>query len=237
MILMIIYILICTLAIIFLALPIVQECHLFKHGHKNEGSVVSIVPFLDINKKEVRKVKISYSVENQTYLKSFKLKDEKLLLNSGDSVSILYDLKKPKNAHISVDTISLFSRFQRLILTMTAMIILSIGLRSILINLSSAKEALIISLFSLCYAALMFLIIAAIYAYIHIQTSKLKFVANGKIIDKIERKKEFTYNVEYNVNDCTFTFLYNSKEHLEIGDTIKLAYLEHFPFISRPVKL
>lgn len=232
----IIYILICTLVIMLTALPIVRESRLFKYGHKTNGTIIDIISFLDINKKESHKVKTSYSIENKTYCKDFTLKDKDLTLSRGDTVSVLYDLNNPKTAHISVDDSSLLSRFKRLILTMTATIVLSICLRSILINLCSDNESFSISLLSLCYAAMIFIIIISIYAYIQIKTAKADVVENGIIIDKIEHKNEFTYKIKYNVTDCVFTFLYNPGENLEIGDVVKVAYLGKMPFISKAVK-
>ena len=232
----IIYILMCTLIILLTALPMIRESRLFKYGHRTNGTIIDIISFLDINKKESRKVKTSYSIESKTYFKDFTLKHKDLNLSRGDTVSILYDLTNPKTAHISVDDSSLFSRFKRLILTMTATIVLSICLRSILINLCSDDESFVISLLLLCYAAMIFIIIISIYAYIYIKTAKSDVVENGIIIDKIEHKNEFTYRIKYNVTDCVFTFLYNSEEDLEIGNVVKVAYLKNMPFISKAVK-
>lgn len=107
----IIYILMCTLVIMLTAFPIVRASHLFKYGHKTNGTIIDIISSLDINKNESHKVKTNYSIESKTYCKDFTLKHKDLTLSRGDTVTVLYDLNNPKTAHISVDDSSLLSRF------------------------------------------------------------------------------------------------------------------------------
>lgn len=229
---LIIFIFISIFVIILASIPIVRKFNIFKHGHEGTGTVVDVSSFHDMNSKGRYRVNVEYDVDGMTYSQSFSMEEEECKLKKGDCVPLLYDLKRPKNAHISVDSSSCFSYFQRLIITMTAIAVLAIGMRSILVYLSPANNSSLISLIAFFIAALILLMVLGIYMSIHVILSKSQNIIDGEVINRIGKKNEFTYKVKYNVNGCLFTFLYNSKDNMEIGTIVNLTYLEHIPFIA-----
>ena len=210
----IIYAFISVLVIVFTAIPIVRERNLFKHGHMGMSTVVNVTSVHDMNKNKQHRIEVKYDVDGHTYSHLFTLKEKECTLQKGDSIQVLYDLKKPRHSHISVDSGSCFLHFQRLIITMTVIAVLAIGLRSVLIYLNQAINSYLVSLILLCFTALIILIVLGIYMSIHVLLSKSKNIIDGKVIERIEHKNEFTYNVKYTVNNCLFTFLFNSKDEM-----------------------
>ncbi len=233
---MIVYILISLVAIIYVASPIAYKHKVFKYGQNGFGNVVSISPFLDFNKKERYKIEVRYDVNNRTFKHTFSLRKNDCQLKNGDIVCLIYDTNSPENAHISADTDSLYTCFQRLIITLTSVVIFAIALKNVLIYFSPLKQHSIISFMSLGYAALVFLCVIVLYAYINAQLSRSKNDIEGEVIDKIVHKSGNTYRVRYTAKNCDFTLLCNLKDEIDIGSVIKVTYLDCMPFISRITK-
>ena len=209
---MIVYILISLVAIIYVASPIAYKHKVFKYGQNGFGNVVSISPFLDFNKKERYKIEVRYDVNNRTFKHTFSLRKNDCQLKNGDIVCLIYDTNSPENAHISADTDSLYTCFQRLIITLTSVVIFAIALKNVLIYFSPLKQ------------------------HINAQLSRSKNDIEGEVIDKIVHKSGNTYRVRYTAKNCDFTLLCNLKDEIDIGSVIKVTYLDCMPFISRITK-
>ncbi len=232
MIWLIIFTIISAFITIFTLKPIVCKYLIFKRGYLVTGSVVDMTLFKSINSKEKYRISIKYDVNDHMYSQSFKLNKKECTLKIGDSVALLYDLKNPKRSHISVDSDSCFFHFQKFLMTMTVIALLTIGLRSILLYINVDNYHSLLSIFPLAMVAVIFLAILSIHITIYTRISKLRNVINGEVIEKINNKDIITYKVKYNVKNCIFTFLYNSKEDIELGTIVKISYLESLPFIA-----
>ena len=233
---LILFIIISALVTILTIIPIVRDLKVFKRGREGIGTVVNISSFYDMSKKEISRISVEYGINNQTHSQTFNLAKEESNLKTGDKVALLYDLKNPKNAHISADYSSCSWHFQKLIIMMMLTAILTIGLRSILLYFNSANNSSLLSIVSLGMVFLITIIILIIYIYIHIQLLKSRNTIVGEIIGKIDRKNSSTYKVKYSINKCFFMLLFNSNDNMEIGDKIKVSYLVNAPFIAHITK-
>lgn len=236
MIWLILFIVISAFIIALTVIPIVRDVKLFKYGQVGKGSVVNVSSYFDMSKKERCRINVQYNADNRIYSHTFSLYKEECILKTGDNVTLLYDVKNPKNAHISADSDSCSRHFQRLIIMMTVIAVLTIGLRSLLLYFNSSNNSSLVSIIAFSVVALITLAVLAIYIYIRVELLKSRNIVVGEIADKIDRKDSSTYKVKYSINGCFFTFLFNSNDDIDIGTEVRISYLAYAPFISRIAK-
>jgi len=222
--------------IVLTIIPIVRDVKIFKYGQVGKGSVVNVSSYFDMSKKERCRINVQYDADNRTHSHTFSLYKEECVLKTGDNITLLYDVKNPKNAHISADSDSCSRHFQRLIIVMAVTAVLTIGLRSLLLYFNSSNNSSLVSIIAFSMVALTTLEVLAIYIYIHVKLLKSRNIVVGQIADKIDKKDFSTYKVKYNINGCFFTFLFNSNDSIEIGANVQVAYLENAPYISHIIK-
>lgn len=236
MIWLILFIIISSLAIALAIIPIARDVKAFKYGQVGEGVVVNISSYFDMSKKERNRINVQYDADNRNYTHTFSLYREECTLKTGDKVTLLYNVKNPKNAHISADSDSFSHHFQRLIIILAVIAVLIIGLRSLLMYFDSTNNSSLISIIAFSVVALITLAVLAIYIYIRVKLLNSGNIVVGEIVDKIDKKGSSTYRVKYSINRFLFTFLFNSNDSLEIGANVQVAYLENAPFISHIIK-
>lgn len=233
---MILFIVISAFIIVLTVIPIVRDVKIFKCGKVGKGSVVNVSSYSDMSKKERCRINVQYDADNRTHSHTFSLYKEECILKTGDSVTLLYDVKNPKNAHISADSDSCSRHFQRLIIMMAVTAVLTIGLRSLLLYFNSSNNSSLVSIIAFSLVALITLAVLAIYIYICVKLLKSRNIVVGEIADRTDRKGFSTYKVRYSINECFFTLLFNSNDDIDIGTEMRISYFANAPFISQIAK-
>lgn len=237
MMILLVILLIYAAVTIYSSVPLIKKNNIFKHNKLANGTVNNICPYLNINKKEMCRIQVRYNVNNKEYSKFFQLKKNECYLNIGDSVTVLYNIKCPQNAHISDDYYSGMHCFKKFILILTIMAILSLCLRSILLYLYPAQMKNVISIFTFSLFAVITIIILGTFALVNLKLQKSQNLVKGKILEKNHIKNQVTYKIIYKVENCSFSILYTTNEDsLEIGNEVDICYLSNAPFLARIVQ-
>ena len=235
-ILMILFLLMDVLGLAFTIAPLAKKINVFRRQCETTGIVTSITSSTNLNKDEISIIDIDYNVNSKTYPSSCRILSKDCENLVGDTVCVLYDINKPENSHISLDSISGLYLFKRLIIIMTALTIFSLGEKNILLYLSSTDASKYISTIMFCIFWGMFFLVIGVYTVIHILLYRSSKSTNGIILERTREKSYHSYRIQYTVNSCVFSFLSNSKDELQLGDIVKVSYLDHAPFIARITK-